>query len=686
MPVSRRIVVIAASADTPSATRLQWKLRQAGFPQVSILDDFSSRQQDIAEHLWRIADAADTHIILLSPAALASSAMHALFLSVHAWQANDDSHRAIYVIQTGDTTDVAVPDVLAGYTRFTVPATWEGPQWDALLRTLHGGALAADHVPAAEESRGAVRIEAQPDSPHWTEPDDKAPDSGAQPDAAGPAEAEISGTHRAFDPLASDEEPAERDNTTSYSDVPPDWTTRGIEWDPPERGVDTGTLSPKPAADSDGEMGAAGEQASAAGATPFEWEEWDADAIMQGVPEGSQMRGRNTRPNPIVKGDKSPEEPVPDAPAPAQPLPPPPAPAVSDPWAAPDYAPYPPAEAPSPSGPPAAPVPPYPVPAAPPPGAGSGSGLPERSAKRSTGAPRPAGSAPVAEPIHLEQARFTAYHPKEIPLRMWQPLLVFVSLDTPVALSRVDAAVTERFGARREQYRGARAAGPATLRRGAKLTIVPEIPGFRCNPAEMTITWDDDVQQHEFQIRAETAPPGASVNGQITIYHGPIIRGIIPVSLFVKSPRERAGAPEELASAIARAYRRVFVSYAHRDVSVVRSCEAAAQSLGDEYLRDVRVLRAGQDFDEQLLDRIRDADLFQLFWSANAAQSRWVRREWEFALSLLPERQSFLRPVYWSRQPYTIPPELSKLHFQRLDLARMGWGRARMLLYRMLGA
>jgi hypothetical protein len=99
----------------------------------------------------------------------------------------------------------------------------------------------------------------------------------------------------------------------------------------------------------------------------------------------------------------------------------------------------------------------------------------------------------------------------------------------------------------------------------------------------------------------------------------------------------------------------------------------------------VRILRSGQDFDERLLDKIRDADLFQLFWSPNAARSQWVRREWEFALSLLAARESFVRPVYWSKQPYDIPSELAPLHFQRLDLARLGWGRLRVLMYQALG-
>ncbi len=67
---------------------------------------------------------------------------------------------------------------------------------------------------------------------------------------------------------------------------------------------------------------------------------------------------------------------------------------------------------------------------------------------------------------------------------------------------------------------------------------------------------------------------------------------------------------------------------------------------------------------------IREADVFQLFWSRNSMGSTNVRQEWEYALSL--HRPNFVRPTYWEfpmpRDPANglPPPALSALHFQRL--------------------
>jgi hypothetical protein len=97
---------------------------------------------------------------------------------------------------------------------------------------------------------------------------------------------------------------------------------------------------------------------------------------------------------------------------------------------------------------------------------------------------------------------------------------------------------------------------------------------------------------------------------------------------------------------------------------------AAARALGDQYLQDVLTLRAGEDWDQRLMELIAEADVFQLFWSSNSMVSRNCRREWERALDL--GRQSFVRPVYWEdplpQAPHLdLPPQtLRELHFAKV--------------------
>jgi hypothetical protein len=332
-------------------------------------------------------------------------------------------------------------------------------------------------------------------------------------------------------------------------------------------------------------------------------------------------------------------------------------------------------------------APPSPAPAAPAsapaPAAQPAPAAPPMPATAEVGAVAPADEA--AGETNAEQVTFTAYHPKEVTPRVWQPLLVYVSVDTPAAHGRVAALAQERLLSRREQFRPASAPEPAWLRRGAPLTLVPDLPGFRFNPPQLRVTWEEEVQQHEFRLRAETARPGQAANGRLRVYTGPLLRAEVPLSIFVQQADTQPTTPEDFASVLARAYRRVFASYSHRDTPVVRSCEAAAESTGDRYLRDVTLLRSGEDWDSRLLQAIVEADVFQLFWSEHAATSPAVTKEWQYALSLQPARGAFIRPVYWSRQPYTIPPELEAIHFERLDLSRLGWGPLRTLLAGLLG-
>lgn len=281
----------------------------------------------------------------------------------------------------------------------------------------------------------------------------------------------------------------------------------------------------------------------------------------------------------------------------------------------------------------------------------------------------------------VDAVTFTAYHPKELEQRQWQPMLFFLSLDTDAAHARVAAEAAERLASRLKTFRPAMSKDAVELARGMKLRLLPCVPGVRFNPAYMDVTWEQDVQRHEFQMRAETAIPRRAAEGAVHVYQGLVLRAEVPISVFVQPSIARLATPESYASAVARAYRKVFASYSHRDTPVVISCETSARSFGDTILRDALTLQTGQTWNDELIEMIKHADIFQLFWSRHAAISTFVTEEWRYALELLPNRERFIRPIYWTRTPYRIPPELSAIHFQQLDLSSMGWGRMRRLRY-----
>ena len=159
--------------------------------------------------------------------------------------------------------------------------------------------------------------------------------------------------------------------------------------------------------------------------------------------------------------------------------------------------------------------------------------------------------------------------------------------------------------------------------------------------------------------------------GRLRVYLGMIILAEVDLALRVDAAAPPATVPGPPAAPDhARPYRKIFASYSHADLEVVRQFELMAQALGDDYLRDLARLRAGDDWDEELLRLIDEADVFQLFWSYNSMRSPHVRREWEYAQSLA--RPHFIRPTYWeeplpsSDQPPLPPDSLRRLHFSRL--------------------
>lgn len=63
---------------------------------------------------------------------------------------------------------------------------------------------------------------------------------------------------------------------------------------------------------------------------------------------------------------------------------------------------------------------------------------------------------------------------------------------------------------------------------------------------------------------------------------------------------------------------------------------------------DVEGLRSGENWNERLAEEVISKDVFYLFWSENAAPSKWVSWEWQCAYQ---ERGiDYIDPFPWMRQ------------------------------------
>ncbi len=282
-----------------------------------------------------------------------------------------------------------------------------------------------------------------------------------------------------------------------------------------------------------------------------------------------------------------------------------------------------------------------------------------------------------------DDVMFTVYRPGEVPPERWETLLAFAHLaerpddarpDDPDPLAEVERQAAAVLGENLRRHRRTEQDARFGVPDGSTLTFVPRMDGITFNPPQHSFVWQESVHRAEFRLRADAERAGEVSRGRLTVFLGACLLAEIDLRIRVAGAAAAPDAPPPpRVRDQARPYRKIFASYSHSDLPVVEQFERFARSLGDEYLRDWVHLRAGEGWDERLRGMIREADIFQLFWSSHAMRSAFVRREWEYALSL--GRPSFVRPTYWEEpmprdEDAGLPtPELDALHFARLPAA-----------------
>jgi hypothetical protein len=265
------------------------------------------------------------------------------------------------------------------------------------------------------------------------------------------------------------------------------------------------------------------------------------------------------------------------------------------------------------------------------------------------------------EPVASIQ--FTVYHPKEVRSETWYTLLAYAHL--PEALEAVQSDSRTRLGPQAGNAAQGRSQATQTIARGAEIVVVPELTGCRFNPPRASFLWLEDWHRAEFRLQATPDLPdfalGQAVNGHVAFYVGPVLLAEVPIWAHFREEADASNADQPDTQVTTDPYQRIFLSYSHKDALIVQQLERAYTVLGMQSLRDVHVLRSGEEWHPALLRHIEQADVFQLYWSHNAKHSTYVEHEWRHALT--QTRPSFIRPLYWEQPMPDPPPELAAIHF-----------------------
>jgi len=100
----------------------------------------------------------------------------------------------------------------------------------------------------------------------------------------------------------------------------------------------------------------------------------------------------------------------------------------------------------------------------------------------------------------------------------------------------------------------------------------------------------------------------------------------------------------------------VFISYSSVDREIVAAAARLLRAAGATVFQDISDLQFGDNWDQALLKAIGQCERVMVFWSAAAARSTGVEREWRYAL----DAGKRIVPMSLDKTP--LPPPLAALH------------------------
>ena len=282
-----------------------------------------------------------------------------------------------------------------------------------------------------------------------------------------------------------------------------------------------------------------------------------------------------------------------------------------------------------------------------------------------------------------QDVQFTVYRPLVVRPEEWKKLLVFAHRSNrcssapdhePDPTEAVRHHAEQILGEQMERYQSLTQDSTHSVSSNDELCFIPEMAGVTFNPPSCTIIWQDDVPPALFHFRARADLEGNMAKGRLVVLLGSVVIAQIPFNILVDSVKANQAGGKDWKAVRTPLCRKIFASYSHKDTWIVEEFERYAEAFGDDYIRDIKTLRVGEEWEPRLLQLIEEAQIFQLFWSTNSMRSDWVRREYSHALSL--NREGFVLPVYWevpfpeSRESGLPPAELRALQFHQIPPRR----------------
>ena len=208
------------------------------------------------------------------------------------------------------------------------------------------------------------------------------------------------------------------------------------------------------------------------------------------------------------------------------------------------------------------------------------------------------------------------------------------------------------------------------IERGAKLTFKLEMPGLTVSEPEQSLRWRGKVDSVEFPVDVPADFKPGKVRGTVLIYYENIQVGRI-LFMFSVVGAAAASAPTQSPQNEIK-YKHAFISYCSKDRDTVwpsvMGLEMGLQRAGITYFLDKKNLDFGDDWSEEIQQNLDRADIFYLFWSSAARDSKEVGKEIKYALDRKDKNVSkppFFNPLTIELPlPVPLPGGLESLNFE----------------------
>jgi hypothetical protein len=237
---------------------------------------------------------------------------------------------------------------------------------------------------------------------------------------------------------------------------------------------------------------------------------------------------------------------------------------------------------------------------------------------------------------------------------------VFVHLPEEADLARAVATELD-VDARRRAFRNLE----CPVRLSSQIQFELRMPGLEIDDPVASLAWRRRTEVVQFGVRVPSSARPGTIIGVLAVSVDSAPCGYVKFKLAIESGA--ALQPSEPQGERAGRYTAAFISYATKDRDEVLKRVQVLSEVGVKYFQDVLSLEPGDRWVKRIELGIDECDLFLLFWSNEAKDSEWVRREVRYALArqagdeLAPPD---IRPVILEGPPIVTPwAELEHLHF-----------------------